>query len=109
LPKDAIERRIAEVSNACLSALRAHRPKAFSGRIVLLKATDLFDWMENADPSGTCGWGYICKDGVDIIPMACRHLDIFKEPNVTVLAGHINGLLNAIDRRSANRVISGKA
>jgi acetoacetyl-CoA synthetase len=104
LPKEEIERRIFEVSNDCLDAFHAHRPKVFSGRIVLLTATDLDDWMEVADPSGTYGWGSICKNGVDVIPIACRHLDVFKEPNVTVIAGHINNLFDRV-RRGAGEVI----
>ena len=64
---------------------------------MLLRATDLDDWMEVADPTGTCGWGSICKGDVDVIPMACRHLDLIKEPHITELAGHIDDLLNAID------------
>ena len=89
---------MAEVSKHCLRAFHAIAPKAFSGRIVLVSATDLDDWTEVADPAGTYGWSSICKGGVDVIPMACRHLDIFKEPHVTDLAGHINDLLSAIDR-----------
>ena len=96
-PKDEIERRIFEVSNECLDAYHAHRPKVFSGRIALFKATDLGDWTKVADPSGTCGWSARCSGGVDVIPMACRHLEIFEEPSITVLAGRINELLNAID------------
>jgi amino acid adenylation domain-containing protein len=87
LPKYEIERRISH------QALHAHRPRVFSGRIVLFRAS-----VEVNDPSGTCGWSSKCKGGVDVIPLACRHLDVFKEPNVTVLAGHINDLLKAIDR-----------
>ena len=91
--EDEIKRRILEASNDCLDAFHAHHPQAFSGRIILLKATDLDDWMEITDPSGACGWGAICKDGVAVIPIACRHLDLFKEPNTTALARHINAML----------------
>jgi acetoacetyl-CoA synthetase len=97
LSETEIERRIAEVTKHGLRASDAHRPKIFSGRIVLVYATDLVDWMEVADPSGTYGWGAICKGGVDVIPMACAHLDFFNEPYVTDFAGHIDDLLNAID------------
>jgi amino acid adenylation domain-containing protein len=97
LSETEIESRIAEVSKHCIRAFDAHRPETFSGRIVLVRATDLDDWIEVTDPTGTCGWGSICKGGVDIIPIACGHLDIFKEPHVTDLAGHIGDLLSAID------------
>ncbi len=92
-----IERRIAEASERCSRAFHAYRPEPFPGRIVLVHATDLGDWMEVADPSGTCGWGSICAGGVDIIHIDCRHLDLFKEPHITDLAGHLDDLLVAID------------
>jgi amino acid adenylation domain-containing protein len=95
LPEDEIERRIFEASKNCLDAFRAHHPKVFPGRIALFKAGAIDDWLLVTDPSGTNGWGDICKDGVDIIPLACGHSDVFKEPNITALAGHISDLLNA--------------
>jgi thioesterase domain-containing protein len=96
-----IERRIAEVSEHCTRALDAHRPGIYSGRITLVRATNLGDWMELAEPSGTGGWDSICNGGVDVIPIACGHLDMFNEPHVTELAKHVNDLLNAIDGRRA--------
>jgi acetoacetyl-CoA synthetase len=96
-PKSKIERAIAEAAKHCLHAYDAHRPEGFSGRIVLVRATDFGDLMEAADPSGTCGWSFVCKGGVYVIPMPCRHEDFFKEPHVTDLAGHIDDLLDAID------------
>ena len=95
LPKSELERQLAEVSKQCMRAHYAHRPEVFSGRIVLISATDRDDGWEVADPSGANGWNSICKGGVDVIPMACRHSDFFNEPHITDLAGHIDGLLNA--------------
>lgn len=91
-----LERRIAEVSKHCMRAFHAHHARVYPGRIVLIRADDLDDWVEVADASGTCGWGYICKGGVEVVPMTCRHLDMFKEPHLTKLARHVNDLLNAI-------------
>jgi len=91
-----LERRIAEVSKHCIRAFHAHRARVYPGRIVLIRADDLNDWVEVADPSGTCGWGSICKGGVEVVPMTCRHLDMFKEPHLTKLARHVNDLLSAI-------------
>jgi amino acid adenylation domain-containing protein len=98
LPESRTERRLAEVTKHCLRAFHSHSPKAFTGQIVLLSATDRGDWTELADPDGAHGWRSICTDGVHVIPVACRHLDLLKEPYVTDLAGHINNLLSAIDR-----------
>jgi amino acid adenylation domain-containing protein len=95
-----IEQRIAEVTKRSLRAYYAHRPESFSGRIVVMRASDLGNWREIADPSGTCGWSSVCEGGVDIIPVACGHYDFFKEPHVTHVAGHIDDLLKAIDNRT---------
>jgi len=94
--KSEIERRIAKVSKHGLRAYHAHRPEVFSGRIVLVRANGLdpSDWDE---PSGTRGWSSICKGGVDVIPMGCRHEDFLKEPHLTDLARHVNDMLTAID------------
>jgi len=102
LPEDALERRIVEVSDACFAAYKTHIPEVFPGRMVLLSATDLDTWLEFADPTGTSGWGAFCKDEVEVIPMHCRHLDIFKEPNVTILARHIDRVLAEIDGARRN-------
>lgn len=93
-PKSDIERRMAEAYKHCTRAFYAHHPKDFSGRIVFVSATDLDlgDCRKDAD-----GWSFLCKGGVDVIPMACRHSDLLKEPHITELAGHIDDLLNAID------------
>ncbi len=98
-----IERRIAEITERSIRALGAHRPEMFPGRIVLVRATELDDWSEVADPSGTCAWNAICRGGVDVIPIACGHLDIFNEPHITRLARDINGVLNALDQRHATK------
>jgi len=106
LPK-AENGRIAEISNERIRLLKerirlldAHRPQVFPGRIVLVRATDILSpgGIRIADPSGTNGWSCICKGGVDVIPMACAHADFFNEPYTTALAGHVDALLDAIDR-----------
>ena len=94
-PESEIERRLAETSARCIRAFDAYRPEPFPGRIVLVHATDLGDWMEVGDPSGTCGWGAICTKGVDIVTIQCRHLDLLKEPHLTDLSQHVDGLLGA--------------
>jgi thioesterase domain-containing protein/acyl carrier protein len=94
-PESEIERRLAETSARCIRAFDAYRPEPFPGRIALVHATDLGDWMEVGDPSGTCGWGAICTKGVDMITIQCRHLDLLKEPHLTDLSRHVDGLLGA--------------
>jgi thioesterase domain-containing protein/acyl carrier protein len=95
LPKSDTERRMVEAYEHCMRAFHAHRPKPFSGRIVLVQAKDFGNRKE--DPSGTNGWSSLCKGGVDVIRMDCRHLDLMNEPHIAELARHIDGLLTALD------------
>jgi acetoacetyl-CoA synthetase len=97
LPKSDTERRMVEIYKHCMRAFNAHHPKPFSGRIVLVQAKEPRNPNQIADPSGTNGWGSLCKGGVDVIPMDCRHQDLVKEPHITELARHIDDLLNALD------------
>jgi thioesterase domain-containing protein/acyl carrier protein len=93
LPGSDFERRLADAEERGARAFRSYHPTPFDGRIVLVHATDLNDWMEIVDPSGTLGWGAICKGGVDVIQIGCKHLDLFKEPNITELAHRLDELL----------------
>ena len=71
---------------------------AYDGKIVFVSATNQLDWVAKmSGPTGACGWDLVCLGGVEVIPIACGHLDIFKEPYLTELAGQISGVLKAID------------
>jgi thioesterase domain-containing protein/acyl carrier protein len=96
VPTTELERRLAETEARGLRAFHAHRPTHFEGRLVLVQATDLGEWVEIADPSGTCGWGAICAGGVEIIPIGCEHLQLFKEPHITELARVLDQLLESV-------------
>jgi amino acid adenylation domain-containing protein len=96
--KSDIERALSEFSEHCSRALSGYRPEAFSGKIVLFSATDLDDWTEVVDRSGTFGWGSVCEGGVDVVPMACHHLDLLKQPE---LPKYISNLLEAVDRKAS--------
>jgi amino acid adenylation domain-containing protein len=98
LPVDEFGRKMEEASNDCLIGYNAHRPEPISARIVLLRAADLDDWVEAADPTGTCGWGSICRGGVEVISLSCRHLDVLLEPHVTVVGEHIRAAFTNPDR-----------
>ncbi len=95
-PESDLERRLAETEVLGMRAFHAYRPEPFAGRIVLVYATDLGDWMEVADPSGTCGWGAICKGGVDLIQIGCKHLDLFREPHISELAQRLEVVLESV-------------
>jgi thioesterase domain-containing protein len=94
----SLRRRISKTCKRCMSAVANYRAAVFPGRITLVRADTRDDWIEVVDSSGTSGWGSICEGGVDVIPIACHHLDILKEPHVTDLAQYIDRMLIAIDR-----------
>ena len=96
LPESGLERRLAETVELGKRAFRSYHPAAFAGRIILVHASDLGDWMEIADPSGTCGWGEICKSGVDVVQIGCKHLELFKEPHLSELAQRLDEVLAAV-------------
>ena len=98
VPDSDLERRLAQAQIFGKRAFQSYRPGPFEGRIVLVQATDLADWTDVADPSGTCGWGKICEGGVELIQIGCKHLDLFKEPNLSELAQRLNEVL---ERRAA--------
>jgi thioesterase domain-containing protein len=50
--------------------------------------------MEIVDPSGTCGWGEICTGGVDSFQIACKHLELLKEPYNSDVAQRIEKYLD---------------
>ena len=66
-------------------ANEAYRPKPFAGRGILVKGSQCHQYVDT-DPSGTSGWGLICKGGVEITHVPFPHGDFFKERNVSVLA-----------------------
>ena len=78
-PLSEIERRVAKISKPCLRALEAHQTMAYDGKIVFVSATNQLDWVAKmSGPTGACGWDLVCLGGVEVIPIACGHLDIFK-------------------------------
>ena len=85
-----VERKRAKAIDLGSRAVHCHEPAAFDQRIVLVHATEIEDSMEIVDPSGTCGWGEICKGGVDRLQIACKHLELLKEPHVSEVAQRID-------------------
>jgi acetoacetyl-CoA synthetase len=91
------QRRIEAVAEAGLRAVQRYRPLPFDGSIVLLHPTRLPDWVEMADPTGTCGWGAVCERGVETINLPFGHWGLFVAPGVDALAATLNRLLERVD------------
>jgi thioesterase domain-containing protein len=92
-PSD-VERKRAKAIDLGSRAVHSYQPTAFDQRIVLVHATDIADYMEIADPSGTCGWGEVCAAGVDRIQITCNHHELLKEPNISEIAQRIEKYLD---------------
>jgi amino acid adenylation domain-containing protein len=93
-PKSVDERHMMEVKKLCAEAHRKYSPKIFPGHMTLVTATHQDEHANLFNPDGTFGWGTICEGGVEVIPIACRHLDFFNEPHISDLASHLTRLLN---------------
>lgn len=90
-----VERADAKIIELGTHALRSYRPDPFHQRIVLVQATILENrnWTEIIDRSGTSGWSAICTGGVDLIPISCKHADLFTEPHLSKVARQLNRYL----------------
>lgn len=75
-----VERRIHDAADRCLRAVAAYRPGPYAGVLRIIRATDLNEWSEAVDTTGTLGWSHVCSGPIDIIALKCRHSDVFREP-----------------------------
>jgi amino acid adenylation domain-containing protein len=82
-----------EPNEDLFQAFHDYRPKPFLGRAILIRGRGFGAQVVDTDPSGTGGWGRICTDGVGVIHMTCAHGEFFKEPNLSLLAGKVSGIL----------------
>jgi thioesterase domain-containing protein len=72
-----------------LAQLR-YAPRPHAGRVVLFVTREQ-QILCKADP--TMGWWTLCADGVEVVPIAGNHLDIFEEPQVRDLAAKLDRFL----------------
>ena len=92
LPGTKLQRRIMVTAAMGRRAFLSYTPSHFDGRIVVVRADKVEDWLRVTDASGTCGWGSICGK-VDVVSMACDHLALFREPHLSELGAHIDRLI----------------
>jgi thioesterase domain-containing protein len=73
-------------------AVQWYRPHPFDQRIVLVKATilELRGWREVTDASDTNGWGSICRGGVELVRVDCKHAELLSEPNLSKIARRLD-------------------
>lgn len=92
LPGNKLQRRLFVTAAQGRRAFQSYVPSHFDGRIVVVRADVVLDWLRVTDTSGACGWGNICSE-VDVVCMACDHLAMFREPHMSELGAHVDRLL----------------
>lgn len=85
-------------------AKQKYTPKAYSGRVVLMRANKmLFDWHRpHSYQEPTLGWSLLVKGGLEIHDVPGDHLSMLQEPNISVLAER----LKACIQQSAAKTIT---
>jgi thioesterase domain-containing protein len=81
-----------EVTRACFDAYKSHVPKPFFVSIVFFLSVIMNGWLSTSRDL-TLGWGEVCSDGVEVIPVPCNHSQFFEEPYVSNIAAHINSVI----------------
>ena len=93
--ESALEHRIRKTAEHCKNAYFTYCPSTYSGRLAIIRTTDLDDWMEVKDKTGTLGWNALCTGDIDLVSIECRHLDLFKEPYIADLARQLDRALRS--------------
>jgi phthiocerol/phenolphthiocerol synthesis type-I polyketide synthase D len=68
-------------------AMLAYQPRPFPGHITLFKTTHTDDKVEYP---ADYGWSEVARDGLDIVSVSGRHLDLFNSDNIASLADTLN-------------------
>jgi len=77
-------------------------PKPYNGRIVLFKTKDSHAWEPRIPPD--LGWGPLATEGVEIFEIPGDHVNMFIEPNVSVLGDRLARCLHSFGALNSNRV-----
>jgi amino acid adenylation domain-containing protein len=88
------ELRQLHVTLALERARDAYKPKAYPGRINLIRSTTPSDYSYySPDYTADFGWTELAEGGLEIHYIPGDHVSIFEEPNVGVTAEKLRGLL----------------
>jgi 3-oxoacyl-(acyl-carrier-protein) synthase/thioesterase domain-containing protein/acyl carrier protein len=97
---DAVQR----ITDANQQAWRAYRPGAYSGRVLLFRASPREKTLQifcDSDPAN--GWNRYAAGGVEVIQLPCDHLAIFKGESLDMLASQVAARIPSSDDRPARR------
>jgi aspartate racemase len=69
-----------------VATAKAYTPKAYSGRVNLFKAMDVFSSINYQINPPEIGWRKLVNGELEIYEVPGTHMGILEEPNVQVLA-----------------------
>lgn len=83
----SVQQMINDVRDVAEWAMRNYRPKPVAGRLTLFRV-DLQpdDWPGCSFDDITNGWRPFVQGEIDVVRLPCRHLEVFQEPNLSLLA-----------------------
>jgi amino acid adenylation domain-containing protein len=84
---------------AAFEAMRRYVPQAYSGRITLIRSSERRVWRDHVPLDG---WGSLAKDGVEVYEVPGRHAEIYREPNVGMLAQRLSDVLHKAQAEMEN-------
>jgi aspartate racemase len=77
---------------AAFAAMSRYVPQVYSGRIALIRCSDRRPLWRDSDPLD--GWGNLALGGVEVYEVPGRHVEIYRPPNVAILANALNNVLH---------------
>ncbi len=83
-------------------AIRSYVPEPYPGRVWLFKSAEGYKRPEIrlADPQQ--GWGRVAAAGVDVFVVPGTHMDMVREPHVSVLGHYLKNCLEQIQNNDRN-------
>jgi thioesterase domain-containing protein len=88
-----------------LQLLRSYVPSPYSGKIVLFKATER-DLFSNKILGSDLGWKSLAIGDFQIFDIPGDHIGILQEPNVRLLAQHLEQFLMSSDKLEYEQLLA---
>jgi thioesterase domain-containing protein/aryl carrier-like protein len=88
---------VRELLGVCFAGFRAGRryePRAYAGRVALLRTARTPPADAHGRDDGSWGWARLAQRGVDVREVPGGHIDVIRAPHVAVLAARLRGVLD---------------
>ncbi|GAB4262796.1 MAG: hypothetical protein Kow0080_00460 [Candidatus Promineifilaceae bacterium] len=77
-------------------AVRSFIPRKYAGKLILIKSKEGYERHTVRSPYRDLGWGRIAEQGVTVYEVPGTHLNMVREPNVQLVARHLQNCLDEI-------------